>query len=198
MEKETPRETPVGKIVSDKTVFSNPYFKVGEKGIENTPEGRDRIHYYFKRDEKNFVVVLPITRDGHFLLIKEPKYGQEKIMLTFPTGLIELGEDPKETARRELLEEAGYKVSKKNIFEIRKGIVDIPDKGSGAEHYFLLAKGCERMRKGEEGRQIVICDKNSLEALLDGMISDIKLEISMSLIGAALALRYIEGLESEE
>lgn len=53
-------------------------------------------------------VVLALRDDGQVVLVREFRPGLEESLLELPGGEIEDGEDPREAARRELLEETGY------------------------------------------------------------------------------------------
>jgi ADP-ribose pyrophosphatase len=60
----------------------------------------------------DFVNVLSVTGEGKVLCFRQIKYGVEGTSLAPVGGRIEPGEDPLETAKRELLEETGYEASK--------------------------------------------------------------------------------------
>ncbi len=55
------------------------------------------------------VVVFPILPGERILMVEDSQPGRDTV-LTAPSGRIEEGETPEETARRELLEETGYRV----------------------------------------------------------------------------------------
>ena len=46
--------------------------------------------------------------EGKFFLVTQYRYAQEAIMLEYPAGKKEPGEDPMTTAKREIIEETGY------------------------------------------------------------------------------------------
>jgi ADP-ribose pyrophosphatase len=56
-----------------------------------------------------FAAVVPITEDGTVLLVHQWRQPLEAFTLELPSGGVEVGEDPKEAAERELLEETGYR-----------------------------------------------------------------------------------------
>lgn len=55
------------------------------------------------------VVVLPVLDDGRIVLIHQHRHAVETDLIELPAGTIEPDEPPIETARRELVEETGYK-----------------------------------------------------------------------------------------
>jgi ADP-ribose pyrophosphatase len=54
------------------------------------------------------VVVVPLLDDGRLVLERQYRYPVGKVMIEFPAGKIDAGEDPLVCAKRELLEETGY------------------------------------------------------------------------------------------
>ncbi len=54
-------------------------------------------------------LAVPVLADGRFVLIRQYRFATEGWLLEFPAGTLEPGEDPGETVKRELEEEAGYR-----------------------------------------------------------------------------------------
>ena len=54
------------------------------------------------------VMVIPLLDDGRVLLERQYRYPVQQVMIEFPAGKIDPGEDRLVCARRELLEETGY------------------------------------------------------------------------------------------
>jgi len=52
--------------------------------------------------------VTAITPEGHFVLVRQHRYGVDAVTIEVAGGLIDPGEGPAEAAARELLEETGY------------------------------------------------------------------------------------------
>jgi ADP-ribose pyrophosphatase len=59
-------------------------------------------------ESADVVVVVPFLDDSTLVMIKQYRYPLHKALLEFPAGHIENGENPKDTAVRELAEETGY------------------------------------------------------------------------------------------
>ena len=55
----------------------------------------------------DYAAVLAVTEDGRIPLVRQFRPAIEERSLELPSGLIEVGEEPEGTARRELLEEVG-------------------------------------------------------------------------------------------
>jgi ADP-ribose pyrophosphatase len=53
-------------------------------------------------------VVVPVKDDGMFVMVSQYRYPLEKFLTEFPAGKLDLNEDPKICALRELQEETGF------------------------------------------------------------------------------------------
>lgn len=60
--------------------------------------------------------VLALTRNDEAVLIRQYRHGVCEVLWEFPGGAVEAGEDPMEGARRELLEETGYRAA--NLIQV--------------------------------------------------------------------------------
>jgi ADP-ribose pyrophosphatase len=65
-------------------------------------------HDFYELRFPDFVNVVPVTRDGRVLLIRQFRAGTREITVELPGGLVEPGEAPLAAARRELREETGW------------------------------------------------------------------------------------------
>jgi len=54
------------------------------------------------------VVVIPLTDDGRVVMERQYRYPVGRVMVEFPAGKLDAGEDPFVCGQRELLEETGY------------------------------------------------------------------------------------------
>ena len=66
---------------------------------------------YARFELRDFVSILPIKADK-IVMIRIFRYPANRLSLEVPSGYIEIGEDPKRCAFRELEEETGYKTGK--------------------------------------------------------------------------------------
>lgn len=76
------------------------------KDVVRLPDGRQSTREYVVHP--GAVVVIPYLDDATLLLIRQFRYPVGRVMLEFPAGKLDAGEDPLDCARRELAEETGY------------------------------------------------------------------------------------------
>lgn len=70
------------------------------------PDGGTATREYVKHP--GAVVIVPLLDDGRVLLERQYRYPVQQVMIEFPAGKIDPGEDRLACARRELFEETGY------------------------------------------------------------------------------------------
>ncbi len=88
--------------VADCRVFSV------ERTLAVSPVDGER-HSFYRIQSNDWAQVVPITREGNVVLVRQYRHGAQRVTLEMPAGLIETGEDPAVAALRECLEETGYR-----------------------------------------------------------------------------------------
>lgn len=91
-------------ILDRDQIFQGHAFNL-EKVHLRLPDGRER--YYDLVDHVDAVTILPVDDDGMVSFVRQFRVGAEKELLELPAGVMDQGEDPLTTARRELREETG-------------------------------------------------------------------------------------------
>ena len=69
------------------------------------PDGRSAVREVV--DHRPAVVIVPLDECDHVLMVRQYRYAVGETLLEAPAGIVEEGEDPDETAQRELQEEVG-------------------------------------------------------------------------------------------
>ena len=64
---------------------------------------------YFRLETADWVNVVPVTRRGELILVRQERHGIAAPTLEIPGGMVDPGEPPAAAALRELLEETGYR-----------------------------------------------------------------------------------------
>lgn len=71
------------------------------------PRSGHALNFYVI-ESVDWVNVIPITHQGDVVMVRQFRHGTEEFSLEVPGGMVDPGEEPLHSARRELLEETGY------------------------------------------------------------------------------------------
>lgn len=120
------------------------------------------------------VTILPILGDGRVCFVENYRVSVEQRLVELPAGTLEPGEDPRDTAHRELAEETGYRAAQMRLlttFYMSPGILD--------EKMFLflatsLEPGPMALEAGEDIRVQLRTWEEALAMTRDGRIQDAK------------------------
>ena len=98
------------KIKRTERILDSEFVKVDKYDVI-LPRGRE-IKDFYKVTIKDCAAIVALTSDNHIILKKEYRHCYGKELIEIPAGVMEDGEDPLETAKRELDEETGYRSEK--------------------------------------------------------------------------------------
>ncbi|MEY4651629.1 MAG: hypothetical protein RI884_210 [Pseudomonadota bacterium] len=70
------------------------------------PDGSESYREFIQHP--GAVAIIPLLEDGRVVLERQYRHPVGRVMIEFPAGKLEAGEDPLVCAQRELLEETGY------------------------------------------------------------------------------------------
>jgi len=74
------------------------------------------LENFFIDDNKDSVQIFAVCEDGKVLTVKQFRPGLERVCVEVPGGGLESGEDPKEAAVRELIEETSFTGTLHHLF----------------------------------------------------------------------------------
>jgi ADP-ribose diphosphatase len=132
------------------------------------------------------VVVLPVLADGRVVMVRQYRHATGKYLWELVAGRMELGENPKQGARRELIEETGYRAKKFTVF------LDVfPTPGFLEERmYILLAEGINPGQAApEEDEKLVVAAYTRKE--LEQMMRTGKLRDAKSIAGLLFYFSFL-------
>jgi len=81
-------------------------FTLREERYRSSRTGQE--HDFYLIDSPDWVNVIPLTKDGQVILVKQYRFGTQDFSLEIPGGMLDSGDTPADAASRELLEETGY------------------------------------------------------------------------------------------
>ena len=116
------------------------------------------------------VVILPCVDDQHVCLIRNYRVAVDQTLIELPAGTLEDGEEPLETAARELIEETGYRADKLHplhSFFAAPGILD------ERMHVFVatgLTEGPPQREANEQIENLVVTWAEALQLVRRGEI----------------------------
>ncbi|MDD5769740.1 MAG: NUDIX hydrolase [Candidatus Gracilibacteria bacterium] len=103
---------PKFKKLSEKIILDNGYRKIISKDFE-VKDGKIYNYFVTSLSYGNIAtMILPITKHGEIVYIKEFRVGIENYVYSFPVGVLENGLSLEENARKELREETGFEGGK--------------------------------------------------------------------------------------
>lgn len=120
------------RVTASSYVVDTQFLRLRKDTIE-LPDGTI-IQDYFVRESRGFVVVFAITPEKRVVLVRQYKHGAGRSLLELPAGAIDAGEEPMQTARRELAEETGYESA---AMEFVRSFVTDPTNSDSIAHLFI-------------------------------------------------------------
>ena len=145
----------IEKKLDGKIIYSGKILKLSVDSVE-LPNGKTATREYIHHSGGAAVLYV---ENNKVLLVRQFRYPYGKEIYEIPAGKLEKGEDPKNTAKRELEEEAGY-IAKdlKELFKL------YPTPGYTDEIiYIYLAENCQKSRINPDEDEFITCEFVELE-----------------------------------
>ncbi len=142
------------------------------------------IDDYFWLEAPDHTLVVPLTATGEAVLTRQYKHAVRQVLLEFPGGIVDPGEDALAGAKRELLEETGYGGG---IWHSLGVFYPNPTKSSARTHVYLaqdVEPKAEPHGDVTEEIEIILKAWTSLEAEGFG--------VTGSALAVGLARRYLQ------
>lgn len=95
----------IWKETSKELVLKSIIFKIFKVGFKS--QKSDKAGFFDVIETRDWINIVPVTKDNKVIMVKQFRFGSKEMTLEFPAGAMEAGENPLETAKRELLEETG-------------------------------------------------------------------------------------------
>lgn len=128
------------KRLSRKEVYAGPPWLRVFVDTVRLPSGRV-VEDFHQIEAPDFAMVCARRADGKILLERQYKYAAGKVTYCLPGGCVGPGETPLKAAKREFLEETGYRAGK----WIRVGTFPVDSTRGGGRGYFYIADSIEKV-----------------------------------------------------
>lgn len=157
------------KTLTKQIVFErSPWIKLEEHKIE-LPDGKV-LDGWIWIDTPDFIIVIAIDIQERFLVFEQTKYASPGITLAPVGGYIQAGEEPLEAAKRELLEETGFKAEE---WSSLGSFMTDANRGNGKGHYFMA-------RNAYKTDQIALSDDLEEQRLLFFTAAELQKALDMN------------------
>lgn len=157
--------------VASRTIFEGKIISLRVDTIK-LPNGKEATREIVRHP--GAVAILAITQEDRVLLVRQFRKACERTLVEIPAGKLEPGEDPAECAKRELLEETGYRAGE---WRLLHSMYTSPGFADEIVHLYLatgLTKG-EQQPDEDEFLDLLEADAAEAERLLaDNEVADAK------------------------
>lgn len=127
------------KKVDSEQIADCKVFTVHKTTFEREKDG-ERANF-FLIENPDWVNVIGVTKDQEAIFIEQYRPGCESMIFEVPGGMVDDGEDPDSTARRELEEETGYTCGR--LIRVGWSYPNPAQQGNKLYHYVALDCGRE-------------------------------------------------------
>ncbi|KQV48009.1 ADP-ribose pyrophosphatase [Pelomonas sp. Root1217] len=175
----------VERLLESTQVYAGHFLDVRRDRVA-LPDGTAAHREYIRHP--GAVMVIPLLDDGRLLMERQYRYPMGRVMLEFPAGKLDAGEDPLVCGRRELLEETGYSAAEWAYAGVLHNAIAYSDEGIHIYFARGLNKGEQKLDEGEF-LELVTHTVDDLDRLAaQGELTDAK-----TLIGLLWLQRWQQG-----
>jgi ADP-ribose pyrophosphatase len=162
----------IEKTLSSESVFHGVLLKVNRDRVL-LPDGNESIREHITHP--GAVVIMAFLPNGNLLFERQFRYPLHQVFLELPAGKIDLGEDPLETARRELREETGYQANQWEYLGVMHPCIGY----SNERIDIFLARDLQTtsgqaLDHNEFLEVVELCPQEAIQCVWNGSITDAK------------------------
>ncbi len=125
------------------------------------------------------VVIVPLVDEDRVCLIENYRVAVGRKLIELPAGTLEPGEDPRECAQRELIEETGYRAARMEFLHAFYAAPGILDENMRLFVAHGLTLGASAREAGEQIENLIVDWSQALNMIYDGQIQDAKTIIGL-------------------
>ncbi|SON51073.1 ADP compounds hydrolase NudE [Vibrio tapetis] len=173
------------EILATNTVAQSKLFTIESLDLRFS-NGEERTYERMKPSGRHAVLIVPVTKQGDLLMVREYAAGTDRYELGFPKGLIDPGESAEQAAQRELKEEIGFGA---NSMVALKEVVLAPSYFSSGMTLFIAQELYPETLQGDEPEPLQLVRWPLLQA--DDLLTHLDFSEARSITALMLAQRYL-------
>lgn len=162
--------------IDSEPVYEGKLLKVYKDRVR-LPDGSQSAREYIKHP--GAVAIIAVLPNGKIILERQHRYPHHRDFIEIPAGKIDPGENPDNTAKRELLEETGYTASEWRKLTTIHPLIAYSDE---IIHIYLargLTPGERKLDPGEFLEVLEVEHAQALQWIHEGKVSDVKTVIGL-------------------
>ena len=136
------------------------------------PNGQTTVREYVVHP--GAVMIMAQTADGRWVMERQYRYPMQQVMIEFPAGKLDAGEDQLLCAQRELLEETGYQAREWAYAGVLHPVISYSTEFIGIWFARDLQLGARQLDDGEFLDVFTATEDELLQWARDGQITDAK------------------------
>ncbi len=172
------------RFVSGEEVYCGGFLHVWRDKVR-LPDGATTFREYIRHP--GAVAILALTDSGDVVLERQYRYPLARDFIEIPAGKVEPGEGLLETAKRELLEETGYRAESWERMTTIHNAIAYSDEGIELYVARRLEMHAPRLDAGEFLEVFTAPVGEALAMVRDGRITDVKTMIALFWLEAFLS-----------
>lgn len=170
-------DIPPEETIGSETVYRGKLIDL-RKDIVRLPNGKEAIREVVVHPE--VVAMVPVLDDGRLVLVRQYREAVRRTLLEVPAGGIDPGESAEQAARREMIEETGYRVGS---LELMASFYSSPGFSTELMHLYLCT-GLEAGKATEENDEIevvLLSPEAAMDRVHGGEVADAKSVAALAL-----------------
>ncbi|WP_413577238.1 NUDIX domain-containing protein [Bdellovibrio sp. HCB290] len=162
------------KTLSSQQIFKGRYLKVEQDEVQG-PDGK--VYYREYILHPGAAMMIPILPNGNVVMVHQYRHAVKQVMLEFPAGKRDRGEDSLVTAKRELAEETGYLANEWKLLTEIHPVIGYSNEQIDLYLAMDLSRTEQRLDQGEFLEVIEVAPKELMTLIQQGKVTDVKTQI---------------------
>ncbi|MFH1561568.1 MAG: NUDIX hydrolase [Patescibacteria group bacterium] len=155
------------RTLASKVVFNNRWVQLKIDSLE-LDKGQSYDYVYLTRHHNGVVAIAYFEKADQLMMVRQYRHPVGEHLWGFPAGGQEKGQAPRQTARKELAEEAGLVAGR--LIDLGHNIIDPGIVSNRGRIFLTLDPTVDESKKVETASEKIICQRFTLEEV-DQMVA---------------------------